>query len=183
MLSALVHCPALRHHTQASSEGHVSSEAIVRTLGALVPAIIEGILRDVILVAAAADQDLQHIADHAGCALLEANAPAPIFQQGLKAMRGQNVFILRAGLIPDSGFADELADCLAERVTSCVLREHPQTMLQRLLPNLAPIGGLLVSKDTLLTHADMIRGRADLDPILRAVRPKKLLRARLRRAH
>jgi hypothetical protein len=176
MLSALVQCPVTRNPT------HVSSEALVRTLGALVPAIIEGILRDVVLVAAAPDKELQHIADHAGCALLAANAPEPNFLQGLKAIRGQHVLILRAGLIPDSGFADELADCLVERVGTCIMREQPQTIVQRLLPNVAPVGGLLVSKDLLLQHADKVRRQVDLGTLMRVVSPKRVLRARLRRA-
>jgi hypothetical protein len=176
MLSALVYCPAPHDHKQ------VTCEAIVRTLGALVPAIVEGILRDVVIVAVKIDFDLQHIADHAGCALIDANAPDHLFQQGIKAIRGRHVFVLRAGLIAESGFADELADCLVDRMASALMREQPQSLIERLLPNLAPVGGVLVSKEALLSQASMLKTGTSLAPFTRLVNSKKVLRSRLRRA-
>ena len=196
MLSALVLCPL--HPDQRP----VSSEAVVRTLGALVPAIVDGIVRDVVLVAAQANRDLQHIADHAGCALITApSSDLPmqqglmqegliqegliqegLIQEGLRALRGSHVFILRAGLIPETGFADELADCLADHIPSALMREQPQSFLQRLLPQLAPIGGLLAEKQALLRKAQHIGESVDLRVLARSMGPVPTLRARLRRA-
>jgi hypothetical protein len=69
MLSAVVLA------TDLSRPRGASSEAVVRTLSALVPAAIEGIVRDVTLACAGDSAELRKIADHAGCEIVEAADP------------------------------------------------------------------------------------------------------------
>jgi hypothetical protein len=82
----------------------------VRTLSALVPAAIEGIVRDVTLACAGDIAELRKIADHAGCEIAEAADPAGAIAAGLASARGDLLLILRAGYAPQSGFIEEIAD-------------------------------------------------------------------------
>jgi len=98
MLSAVVLA------TDLSRPLGASSEAVVRTLSALVPAAIEGIVRDVTLASAGDIAELRKIADHAGCEIAEAADPAGAIAAGLASARGDLLLILRAGYAPQSGF-------------------------------------------------------------------------------
>src|SRR6266700_4108337 len=72
MFSAIILSPSLGGAGSVAQvlEGY-ASEALVRSLASLVRAAVVGVLRDVTIVGAA-DDGLAHIADHAGCAFVEA---------------------------------------------------------------------------------------------------------------
>jgi hypothetical protein len=92
----------------------VSAQGVVRTLATIIPAAMDGIVRDVALVGCSdrrdSHSDLEAIADHAGCALLFADQESQALIAGLEALRQDLVLILRAGYAPREGFAIELAD-------------------------------------------------------------------------
>ncbi len=171
MLSAIVLAADSRH-------GPASPEAMVRTLAALVPAAIEGLVRDVTL-AGPAGSDLAAIADHAGCEFTECMDPGQILAQSLKLARGPVVFVLRAGRAPEAGFIDEIGDFLARSDAGqrgALMREKPETFWTRMIPVLSPVVGLIASRQRM-----MEAGRGDLASLARALRPQVTLRARGRR--
>ena len=156
----------------------VSPDALVRTLAALVPAAIEGLVRD-LTIAGVAGQDLPAIADHAGCEFSESVAAADVLANGLKLVRGPNVFVLRAGHAPEAGFIEEMGDVLnrsgaGER--GALMRQKPESFLPTLVPALSPVVGLMASRER------MLRAQALRFPGLVAqVKPQITLRARGRR--
>jgi hypothetical protein len=124
MLSALV-------IATDGKDAPVAADALVRTLAALVPAAIEGLVRD-LTIAGLAGHDLASIADHAGCEFSESLAASDVIANGLKLVRGPHVFVLRAGHAPEAGFIEEIGDFLnrsgaAER--GALMRQKPESFL------------------------------------------------------
>lgn len=145
MLSALLLAPPFSNGT-APALG-----AVVRTLGALVPAAVEGLVRDVTLLAPRGDEGLRAVAEHAGCRLVEADAFRGGFAQALGTAKQSGVFAVRAGTAFDRGFLDEVADLIGPEGAGdgsfCfLLRQAPDRLAARLLPDLAPVAGLIASR-------------------------------------
>jgi hypothetical protein len=128
----------------------ISPEGVVRTLASLVPAAVEGVVRDVTLAAPSGRPGMRKIADHAGCELIESDDPARVLGAALMAARNANVFILRAGRAPETGFTEELTDLLSTGAGAAIMRESPRRLLTRVVPLLAPIAGLVSRRDRLL---------------------------------
>ncbi len=129
----------------------------MRTLVALVPAAIEGVVRDVVLAASAATPDLARIADHAGCDFVVADA-RELMPAALARLKEQRVFVLRAGRIPEHGFIGELADLMAYGAERCaLLRDAPHSMLTRIAPGLSPASALVAPRARLATCAADVR--------------------------
>lgn len=171
MLSAVVLAANSRH-------APVAPEALVRTLAALVPAAIEGLVRDVTL-AGMAGSDLAEIADHAGCEFTESVDHAQILAQALKLARGTNVFVLRAGRAPSAGYINEIGDFLARSdagLRGALMRDEPESFWTRTFPGLCPVSGLIASRQRMIEA-----GCSDLASLARALRPQVALRARGRR--
>jgi hypothetical protein len=155
-----------------------ASDAIVRTLSALVPAAIEGLLRDVTL-AGLMGGELPHIADHAGCTLIESEDARAVLREALAAARGPNVLIIRAGRAPEAGYIEEIADLLAGRGAAergALLRDRPETFLSRTFPGLAPVAGVISTREAL-----MKLGATSLSSLARRAGPAVTLRVRARR--
>lgn len=135
----------------------LSPEGVVRSLSALVPAAVEGLVRDVVIVGSE-DQthirdSLAQIADHAGCALLFAASEGAAISLGLSQMRAPLAFVLRAGYAPRQGFIEELADFSAlaslGKMRGGVILRHERNGLARLLRLPAPPAGLLSWRESL----------------------------------
>lgn len=148
---------------QHGAKGAPSSEAIVRTLSALVPAAIEGVVRDVALAASEPHADLARIADHAGCDFVQC-APGELIEAGLARLKEPRVLVLRAGRVPEHGFTGELADFAAYRAQACgLLLDAPNSLLTRLAPRLSRASGVVAPRKAL-------RGaRADVAALAKAI--------------
>ena len=167
MLSALV-------LYRADPSARAPAEPAVRTLAALVPAAMEGVLRDVALAGPAA-AGFESVADHAGCLWVEAEDEKTQIARGGAALRERNVFVIVAGAIPEPGFTQELDDMLREGASSVALRFAPASFMQRLAPSLAPVAAQIVPRDLLLS------GRAArFADLQRMVRPARAMVARAR---
>lgn len=154
------------------------ADAVVRTLSALVPAAIEGLVRDVTL-AGMIGGDLAHIADHAGCTLSESEYPRNVLRDAISAARGPQIFLIRAGHAPDAGFIEEIADFLARRqiaTRGALLRERPESLLARTFPRFAPAAGLVAPRDRLLSLS-----ATNFKELVRGAKPPLTLRSRARR--
>ena len=152
------------------------AEQVVRSLSSLVPACVAGVLRDV-MVAGPPGLDLQVVADHAGCALVEAAAPAAALAAALARSGRRHVLVLRAGYAVGD-VIDELDDILQARdVVPRRLRAVGEGFAQRLLPALAPVVGLLAP-------TDLCRRRmpCDLGALIAAFARAPAFRATARRA-
>jgi hypothetical protein len=145
MISALVLSPSL----VAGKSAPRASEAVARSLSALVRAAVEGILRDV-AIAGPEGEDLAVLADHAGCDFIEASSAQQGLSRGLARMRGEIAFIVEGGYAPPSGFAEEASDILREAdFCGALLRRAPHSLATRLAPGLARPVGALVFRSTL----------------------------------
>jgi hypothetical protein len=141
-----------------STPQSASSEAVVRSLSALVSAAIEGVVRDVTLASAGDSVELRKIADHAGCEIAEAADASGVIAAGLASARGDLLLVLRAGYAPQAGFIEEISDMFQRATRPDVLRYRivPNGFLTRLAPSLAPVRGLVAKRSALdLTSPDL----------------------------
>ncbi len=109
MISALVLSPSL----SAAQPHPRASEAVARSLGALVRAAVEGVLRDVTIIGPSGD-DLAALADHAGCAFVETDSTKDGLVRAVTQMRANILLVLEGGYAPPSGFAQEVSDLLLD---------------------------------------------------------------------
>jgi hypothetical protein len=157
---------------EAGKNGVPSSEAVVRTLAALVPAAIEGVVRDVALAVRQPSDDVVRIADHAGCALV--TGEADLLRRSLDALKEPRLVVLRAGRVPERAFVGELADLAAYRASACaLLLDAPDGWLTRLAPGLSRPSGVVAPRSLLRPEADGVRGLA------RALPSPAILKARM----
>lgn len=158
---------------QAGLQGSPTSEAVVRTLSALVPAAIEGIVRDVALASAAPTSDLARIADHAGCEIVDAPGDR-LIDAGLNALKEQRVLLLRAGRVPEHGFAGELADLAVYDPKKCALMlDAPDSLLTRIMPRLSRASGLVAPREAIRS------GRPDVAALARNLSGAIVFKARM----
>jgi len=170
MISAVLLSPTLA----AAAPDPRAAEALARSLGSLVRATMEGVVRDAALIGPAAD-DLAGVADYAGCAYIEADTLSEGLAGALSQTRGDVIFALQGGYAPQNGFIEEAGDLLLEGAafSGALLRRAPYNLATRLAPNLArPVG--------LLAHRSALRGAQprDFDALIRHAKPARTLRVR-----
>jgi hypothetical protein len=173
MLSTIVFC----EDKPASAAGRDLAEVLARTLASLVTAKVEGLLADV-RIAGPAGKGLSLVANHAGCALIEAEHEADWLGLALQAARGPDVFLLRCGRAPEAGFIEEAADFLAANTKdrAAWLRAAPESFLELVFPSSAAIVGLIASRDSML---DAPRG--GFQNLARCIGPAATFQTRARR--
>lgn len=168
MLSALV----MISSQPVSGSFRPLPETLVRTLASLVPATVEGVVRDLTLVAPAEVEAIDTVADHAGCEIARAGTAKDALLLGLSMARENNLFLLRCGRAPETGFAEELADLIRDGVGAARMRERPGSLMTRLAPSLAPVCALLIPrarlKDIVSDDVAGISARMGRAPLLRA---------------
>ena len=168
MLSAIVLA------CDAAEPDLATPEAVVASVGALVPAVIAGLIREASLATAAGNAAMGEIADHAGCTLIETATVAEVLPAAIAAARGPRLLVLRAGCVPEQGFIEELADLLQSGVDrGALLRQVPRRGLARLFPSLSPVAGLIGPKFSMRDS-----GGGSLAALARAARPARVLRCR-----
>lgn len=176
MLSAIVFCEDKPAAVRPG--GGDAAEVLARTLGSLVTAKVYGLLGDV-RIAGPVGMNLGTLANHAGCAFLEAGAEADWLYLSLKAARGPSVLLLRSGRAPEPGFIEEAGDFLVrkskDKPSAALLRAAPESFLERIYPALAPIAGLIAPRDLLLRAP-----RGGFQKLANFVAPATTLRVRAR---
>lgn len=162
MLSVIL----LAYETASPIAEGLLRERVVRSLSSLVDGCVEGLFADAALVGPA-ELGLGHIADEAGCELIEAPCAQEGLAAALAAARCGDVFALRAGYGVERGFVEEARDALAGG-RPAVLRAAPDSFLTRLAPSFAAPVGLIARKET-------FRGAgADFVPLARRLRGEDL---------
>ena len=89
--------------------------AVVDTLAALVPAVADGLLRDVAMVASAGSDFVRDVADAAGCTLiLEATGREGLVRRGAAAVKGPWALVVEPGLVPGGDWIAEVRDFIED---------------------------------------------------------------------
>jgi len=176
MLSTIVCC---ENGLPTSPSGSDLAVTLARTLACLVTANVEGLIADV-RIAGPSGQDLTLLARHAGCDLSEADNEPDWLRLALEAARGPDVFLLRCGRAPEAGFIEEAGDFLAHHgkgtARAACVRAVPESFFERLFPSLAPVAGLIATRDRMLGAP-----RSGFARLARFVVPAATFRARARR--
>ncbi len=165
MLSTIVFSPS------APATGARPSGPLLRTLAALVPAAIEGVVRDVTLLQVGDATGMAGIADEAGCQLVEEKDFPAALARGVAGARSPWIFVVKAGTVPSRIFGEEAARALEDEIGEggALLREAP-TGLARWFPSLAPVVGVI------LPRARLVGTRcASFDDVVRQARPARTL--------
>ena len=145
MLSTIVFSPP------ASAPGMRLAGPLMRTLAALVPATIEGVVRDVTLLQVGEADGVASIADEAGCRLVEEQDFPAALARSVAAARSPWIFVVKAGTVPSRIFGEEAARALEEASAeggALLLRESPRGWA-RWFPSLAPVVGVILPRDRL----------------------------------
>ena len=166
MMSALVLAPNAR----AGGDLERTREVVVRSLAWLVSAVVAGVIGDVVL-AAPSLLDLGEAADLVGCRLVEANDEGDRLRQGAEACRKVRLLVMRAGFTADIGMVDELERFLRGFPDGAIIRATPESLLQTLMPRLAPVVGIVLSREK------ASRARA-FDDLVRSTKGAPHLRSR-----
>jgi len=171
MLSAVVVAADMANPNPASPE------AMVRTLASLVPAAVEGLIRDLVLSALASDAAAVDIADHAGCGLALSERSEELVAAGLAVARGDLILILRAGFAPLAGFGEDIVDVFERRAapTLALLRAEPGGLFSRFVPGISPIVGVIGRRARLASNA------ASIAALARGAQKAATMRTRFRR--
>lgn len=89
--------------------------ALVDTLTALVPAVAEGLVRDVVIVACEETPFLTALTDAGGSALVIAKGGRKrLIAAGAERAKSPYVLVLAPGMVPQGDWIATLGDCLAE---------------------------------------------------------------------
>jgi hypothetical protein len=155
------------------------AEVLARTLASHVTAKVEGLLGDV-RIAGPAGKGLGGVANHAGCALIEAENEAEWLGLAVQAARGPDVFLLRCGRAPEAGFIEEAGDFLAGNIKdkwrAARLRAAPERFIERVFPPAAPLAGLIAPRGLLLRAP-----RGGFQKLARCIGPAATFQTRVRR--
>lgn len=149
---------------------------VVRTLAALVPAAVEGIVRDVCLVAPTDSQGLADVADHAGCAFAAAPSFTAAVSLGSRQLRSNHVLVAQGGMVVDRPLVEELLLLLPTLDTETrgfyIVRAERRDFLGRLIPALAPAAALLGPRAWLGVAA-----ATDFARLVREATPRRVMAA------
>ena len=157
MMSAVVLMSARRSERDSSDRDPL--EIAARSLAWLVPAVVAGAVRDVVL-AGPAGLGLPEIADQAGCELIEAEDEAGRLRGSLARARCGEVLLMRAGFEPAGPLVEEIRSRGARAFRPALLLATPGILIERLWPGRVRPIGLLAAKAPLAmasTFDDAIR--------------------------
>lgn len=170
MISVIVLSPSLR----VGSLAERAPEAVARSLAALVRAAMDGFVRDVAIVGPAGDK-LAELADHAGCAFIEAAFARDGLPIAIGQMRAEVVLVLEGGYAPQNGFDDEAADLMLDSgaFRGALLRHAPNSLATRLAPALSQPVGVLT-----LRQAATAAKPQDLADLIRRLKIRRTLNVR-----
>lgn len=145
----------------AAADASARAGALMRTLAALVPATVEGVVRDVTLLQVGDAAPLAAIADEAGCSVVQDSDFPAALARGVAGARSPWIFVVKAGVVPSRLFGEEVARAL-EGGRAVVLREEPASLWARWFPSLAPVAGVVLPRDRIAeapcaSFADVVR--------------------------
>lgn len=127
---------------------HESGRALVRTLAALVPGATAGLIAEVIVADAGSADDIEDIADIAGCRFMRSTEPQGVrLKTAAATTRTPWLMFLRAGCVPEPGWIAatdrfmQIADLSEGTSRAAVFR--PASVSDPLRPGLAELFNVL----------------------------------------
>lgn len=156
----------------------VSANALTRTLNALIVASVEGLLREVVVLANPDDTEAIKIADHAGCVL----ARPSDFGSHINSAKGEWLMILECGALPEQGWTEAVTHHIQSGSKAARFTRSPLTPRPLIARMFQPEGrlalGLIIEKQTAmklgqqaLSSPDLLAKAAKPKPISAALRP------------
>ena len=137
---------------------------VLRTLSALVPATVEGAVRDVALLVVGDGGEVSAIADEAGCGLVREASFEAAMTRALTGARAAWICVLQAGALPGRGFAEDVANALeaAGDPPHALLLRGNGGRFGRIFPSLATVTGVIAPRQrfsgrTCASFADLLR--------------------------
>ena len=154
------------------------AKALTRTLNTLVGATVDGLVRDVIVVADVAHVTAATLADEAGCALIAASQ----FAEALHSAKGDWLMVLEGGALPEQNWAEAVTNHIQFESGAAHFSRSPlapRTLLQRLFQQEKQLAlGLIISKQNALglgsaalKSPQALAAAAKAKPISAALRP------------
>ncbi|PTM98423.1 glycosyl transferase [Mycoplana dimorpha] len=145
---------------------------LAQTLAALVPAAVDGLVRDVVVLDHGSRDGSADVADAAGCRFLtDWDLPEVI-----AAARGEWLLLLEPGARPLNGWVEAVAEHVSTSkaaVRFSVARDHRRTFLQRLIGKGTVLEeGLLMPKGQ---AGATMRSGMGLEQLATAARPRRLV--------
>lgn len=125
-------------------------ETVVRSLAWLVPAVVAGVVRDVVAACPPA-WEVEDIMDHAGCALVRAEGEADRLSAAAALVKCARVLVVRIGHQPEGPLAAEMDgfERGAPVEGNALVLLAPSRLSERLFPDRAPAVGLLLDREQL----------------------------------
>lgn len=152
--------------------GVFSAERVLRTLAALVPATVAGVVADVILVASTEEEGFDGVAERAGCEFAQEPRLEDALAVALARARRNHLLILYGGYAPAPGFHQELDSLLHAGFNHAVMRCEADNFWTRVFPQLARVAGLAT------TRQNQVVGGDDIGKMARKLDSPRLLRSR-----
>ncbi|MGD9915460.1 MAG: glycosyltransferase [Rhizobiaceae bacterium] len=150
-------------------ETHNHEEALARTLAALVPAAVEGMVREVLVCDRGSSDQTLYVAEHAGCRFIAEGG----LSAGMAQARGDWLLLLQPGARPQPGWVESVSAHVARQTGAARFTRSADdrgNLLARLLRRRARLAdGLLVTKRQALAVK-----AADSESLARAVRTQRL---------
>jgi hypothetical protein len=147
-------------------------EALARSLAALVPAAVEGFVREVIVCDRGSTDHTQYVAEHAGCHFLAQGGVAA----GIRQAKAEWLLFLEPGARPAEGWTEEVAVHAARQTGPARFsraRADRAPLFARIFSAKRPlVDGLVITKRQALALSG--KGR-DADAIARGLATKRLL--------
>ncbi len=151
------------------------ANALTRTLNALIGAAVEGLVRDVVVVASHDNEVAARLAEQAGCALVLPGA----FATAVRAAKGEWLMLLQSGALPEPGWEEAVSHHIQSGGGAARFRRSPlaaRAPLARLFQAEQALAlGVIIEKRRALTL-----GEAALktpEALAKAARPKPLFAA------
>jgi hypothetical protein len=168
-VTKLVKCPLM---ITAFIIANNDAKALTRTLNALIGATVDGLVREVIVLAESTNEMAAKLADDAGCELIG----GPAFSAAIHAAKGDWLLVFQGGALPEQGWAEAIENHIqsghgAARFTRSPLSKRKFT--QRFFQNEQPLAlGLLIEKRAALTLKDV--ALSSPENLAKAASPKPL---------
>ena len=148
------------------------AKALTRTLNALIGATVEGLVREVVLLAESNNATAEKLADEAGCLF---GLPAD-FAKIVPAAKGDWLLVLEAGALPEHGWIETLENHVQANGTAARFTRSPlakKSLRQKLFGQNTPLSlGLLVQKGAVLALGKSAYSTPQ--SLVKAAKPKPL---------
>ena len=150
----------------------LDTKPLVRTLNALIAATVEGLVREVVIIAETGNDEVAKLANDAGCDFVSSTD----FPAAVQTCKGNWLMILESGALPEQGWAEAVGNHVQSNESAARFKRSPlaqRSFLQRLFHSERPLAlGLLVQKNAALGLGQAALATPEI--LVKAAKPKPL---------